>query len=93
MHSIKDLHIFELLKKLTEILRSESEIVKFLITNKEIESVESRRTSSRQLKSANAVSGLSPKRLGVRIRKLFNFILKFKPNFISEVQISEVHKR
>ena len=89
MHSIKDLHIFELFKKLTEILRSECEInsLKFLITKKEIESVELKRTSSRQLKSTNAVSGLSPKRLGVRIRKLLNFILKFNPNFISEVQI------
>ena len=89
MHSIKDLHIFELFKKLTETLRSECEInsLKLLITNKEIESVELKRTSSRQLKSTNAVSGLSPKRLGVRIRKLLNFILKFNPNFISEVQI------
>ena len=36
MHSIKDLHIFELFKKLTEILRSECEInsLKFLITIK-----------------------------------------------------------
>ena len=71
MHSIKDLHIFELFKKLKEILRSECEInsLKFLITKKEIESVEINRTSSRQSKSTNAVSGLSPKRLGVRIRK------------------------
>ena len=89
IHSIKVLHIFELFKKLTEIFRSECEInsLKFLITKKEIESVELKRTSSRQLKSTNAVSGLSPKRLGVRIRKLLNFILKFNPNFISEVQI------
>ena len=42
MHSIKNLHIFELFKKLTEILRSECEInsLRFLITKKEIESVE-----------------------------------------------------
>ena len=88
MHSIKDLHIFELFKKLTEILRLQCEInsLKFLITKKEIESVELKRTSSRQLKSTNAVSGLSPKRLGVRIRKLLKFIFKFNPNFISEVQ-------
>ena len=58
-----------------------------LITKKKIESVELKRTSSRQLKSTNAVSGLSPKRLGVRIRKLLNFILKFNPNFFSEGQI------
>ena len=51
-----------------------------------MESVELKRTSSRRLKSTNAVSGLSPKRLGVRIRKLLNFILKFNPNFISDVQ-------
>ena len=88
MHLIKDLHIFEFFKKLTEILRSECEInsLEFLLTKKEIESVGSKRTSSRQLKSSNAVSGLSPKRQGVRI-KILKFILKFKPNFISEVQI------
>ena len=89
MNSIKDLHIFELFKKLTEILRSECEInsLKFLLTKKEIQSVEFKISSSRQLKSTNAVSGLSPKRSGVRIRKLLNFILKFNPNFISKVQI------
>ena len=82
MHSITDLHIFDLFKKLTQILRSECEI-NSLIKKKEIESVELKRTSSRQLKSTNAVSGLSPKRLGARVRKLLNFILKFNPNFIS----------
>ena len=89
MHLIRDFHIFELFKKLTEVTRSECEInsLKFIMTKKEIESVELKRTSSYQLKSTNAVSGLSPKRLGVRIRKLLNFILKFNPNFISEVQI------
>ena len=89
MDSIKDLHIFELFKKLTEILRSECEInsLKFLITKKEIESVELKRTSSRQLKSTNAVSGVNPKRLGVIIRILLNFILKFNPNFFSNLQI------
>ena len=51
MHLIKDLHIFELFKKLTEILRSECEInsLKFLVTKKKIDSVELKRTSSRQL--------------------------------------------
>ena len=87
-HSIKVLHIFDLFKKLTEKLRSECEInsLKFSLTRKEIESVKLKRTSSRQLKITNAVSGLSPKRLGVRIRKFLNFILKFNPNFFSEVQ-------
>ena len=65
MLSIKDLHIFEMSKKLTEILRLECErnSLTFFLTKKEIESVVSKRTSSRQLKSSNAVSGLSPKRL------------------------------
>ena len=78
-HSIKGLHIFELFKKLTEILRLECETnsLKFFITEKEIESVELKRTSFRQLKSTNAVSGLSSKRLGVRIRKLLELYIKF----------------
>ena len=39
MHSIKDLHIFELLQKLTEILRSEcaKNRLKFFVMKKEIE--------------------------------------------------------
>ena len=88
MHSNKGLHIFELFKKLTEIHRSECKTnsLKFLITKEEMESVELKRTSSRQLKSTNAVSGLSPKRLGVRKRKLLNFISKFNPNCNSEVK-------
>ena len=88
MHSIKNLHIFEICsKKLTGVHRSEFEInsPKILMTKKEKESVESKRTSSRQLKSTVRVSGLSPKRIGVRRRKLLKFILN--PNFISEVQI------
>ena len=52
MHSIKEFHIFQLFKKLTETLRSECETnsLNFLITKKEIESVELKRTSSRQQK-------------------------------------------
>ena len=52
MHSIKDLHFFELFKKLTEILRSECEInsLNFLITKKEIESVELKNNISPSVK-------------------------------------------
>ena len=81
MHSIKDLHIFELLQKLTEILRSEcaKNSPKFVIMKKEIEWFESKRTSTRQLTSSNAFSELRPKRLGVKIRKLLIFILNLNP--------------
>ena len=82
------MHFFELLKKLAEILRAECHIecLKNVITRKEIVTLQAKRIQSQQLKTANKSSGLSPKSLGVRIRKLLNFILKFYPNFILKVQ-------
>ena len=82
------MHLFELLKKIAEILRADCHIecLKNVITRKEIETLQAKRTQSKQLKTANKSSGLSPKRLGVRIRKLLNFILKFYRNFVLEVQ-------
>ena len=84
IYSIRLMHLFELLKKLAEILRAECHIdcLKNVITRKEIETLQAKRIQSEQLKTANKSSGLSPKRLGVRKRKLLNFILKFYPNFI-----------
>ena len=81
------MYLFELLKKLDEILRAECHIncLKNVITRKEIETLQAKRIQSKQLKTANKSSGISPKRLGVRIRKLLNFILKFYPNFVLEV--------
>ena len=88
IYSIRLMRLFELLKKLAEILRAECHIdcLKNVITKKEIETLQAKRIESKQLKTANKSSGLSPKRLGVRIRKLLNFILKFYPNFVLEVQ-------
>ena len=61
--------------------------LKNVITRKEIDvTLHAKRVQSKQPKTANKSSGLSPKRLGVRIRKLLNFILKFYPNFVLEVQ-------
>ena len=74
--SIRVMHLFELLKKLAEILRAECHIncLKNIITRKEIETLQAKRIQSKRLKTANKSSGLSPKRLGKRIRKLLNFI-------------------
>ena len=82
------MRLFELLKKLAEILRADCHIdcLKNIITRKEIETLQAKRMQSKQLKTANKNSGLTPKRLGARIRKLLNFILKFYPNFVLEVQ-------
>ena len=79
------MHLFELLIKLAEILRAESQIdcLKNLITKKEIDTLRPKRVQSKQIKTAIKSSDLSPKRLGVRIRKLLNSILKFYPNFVS----------
>ena len=83
------MHLLELLKKLAEILRAESKIdcLKNLITKKEIDTLQPKRVQSKQIKTAIKSSDLSPKRLVVRIRKMLNFILKFYPYFVSEVQI------
>ena len=80
------MHFFELLKKLAVILRAECHIGCLKNVIKEIELLQSKRVQSKQLKTANKISGLSPKILGERIRKFFNFILKFYPNFVLEVQ-------
>ena len=84
--SIRLMHLFELLTKLAEILIAECHIdcLKNVIARKQIETLQAKRIQSKQLITANKSSGLSPTRLGVRIRKLFNFILKFYPNL--EVQ-------
>ena len=88
IYSIRVMHVFQLLKKLAEILRAECHIdwLKNVITRKEIETLQAKRIQSNQLKTANKSSGLSPKRLGVRIRNLPNFILNFYLNFVLEVQ-------
>ena len=77
IYSIRVMHLFELLKKGADILGAECHIdcLKNVITRKEIESLQAKRIQSKQLKTANKSSGLSPKRLGVRIQKLLNFIL------------------
>ena len=82
IYSIRLMYLFELLKKLAEILRAECHIncLKNVITRKEIETLQAKRIQSKQLKTANKSSGISPKRLGVRIQKVLNFILKFYPN-------------
>ena len=87
IYSIRVMHIFELLKKLTEILRAECQIdyLKNEITSKEIDTLQAERVQSKQLKTANKSSGQIPKRLGVRIQKMLNFILKYYPNFVLEV--------
>ena len=57
------MHLFELLKKLAEILRAECHIecLKNVITRKEIETLQAKRIQSKQLKTANKSTGLSPK--------------------------------
>ena len=69
-------------------MRAECHIacLKNVITRKVIETLQAKRIQSKQLKTVNKISGLSPKRLGVRIRKLLNFLLKFYPNFVLEAQ-------
>ena len=88
IYSIRLMHLFELLKKLAEILRAEghTDCLKDVITRKEIETLQARRIQSKQFKTANKSSGLSPKRLGTRILKLLNLILEFYPIFVLEVQ-------
>ena len=88
IYSIRLTNVFELLKKLAGILRAECHIdcLKNVNTRKEIETLQAKRIQSTQLKTANKSSGPSPKSLGVRIRKLLNFILKFYPYFVLEVQ-------
>ena len=95
IYSIRVMHLFELLKELAEILRADCHIdcLKNVITRKEIETLQAKRIQSKQLETENNSSGLSPKRLRVRIRKLLNFILNFYPNFVLEVQHLSARER
>ena len=88
IYSIRLMHLFELVKKLAEILRAEchTDCLKNVISRKQIKTLQAKRIQSKQFKTANKSSGLSPKILGGRIRKLLNFILKFYPNFDLKVQ-------
>ena len=68
--SVRAMHIFELLKKLAEIVRPECQI------DTEIDTLQAKRVQSKQFKTANKSRGLSLKRLAVRIRKLLNFFFR-----------------
>ena len=82
------MHLIERLKKLARILRGECQIdcLNNVITRKENDTLQEKRVQSKQLKTANKSSGLSPKRIRVRIRKFLNFIPKFYLNFVLELQ-------
>ena len=88
MNSIRVMHLFELLKTIAENLIAECQLdcLKNVITRKEIDTLPAKRVQSEQPKTANKSSGLSPKRIGVKVRKLIKFILKFYSNFVLEVQ-------
>ena len=59
------MHLFELLKKLAEILREKCQIdcLKNVLNRKEIDTLQAKRVQSKQLETANKSSGLSPKEL------------------------------
>ena len=58
------MHLLELLKTIAEILGAECHIdcLKNVITRKETETLQAKRIQSKQIKTANKSSGLSPKR-------------------------------
>ena len=69
IYSIRLMQFFELLKKFAEILRAEChfDCLKKVITKKEIETLHAKKIQPKQLETSNKSSGLSPKRLVVRI--------------------------
>ena len=81
---VKELHIYELLKFLTKTIRREhkNEVFNRFIEDSELVRLDEKRTTSKKLKPSNQFTGINPKRIGIRIRKLLNYILYFDSKYV-----------
>ena len=79
---VKELHFYELLKFLTKTNRRENENKVFyrFIEDSKLVRLDEKRTTSKKLKPSNQFTDINPMRIGIRIKKLLNYI----PNFASK---------
>ena len=80
----KELHIYELLKFFTETIRREqkNEVFNRFIEDSELDKLDEKRTTSKKLKPSNQFTDINPKRIGIRMRKLLNYILNFDSKYV-----------
>ena len=81
---MKELHIYELLKFLTKIISREhkNQVFNRFIEDSELVTIDEKRTTGKKLKPSNQFTGIHPKRIGTRIRKLLNYILNFDSKYV-----------
>ena len=79
---VKELHIYELLKFLIKTIRRERKIVLQVHWGSDLVRLDEKRTTSKKLKPSNQFTGINPKRIGIRIRKLLNYILNFDSKYV-----------
>ena len=81
---MKELHIYKLLNFLTKTIRREhkNEVFNSLIEDSELVRLDEKRTTSKKLKLSNQFTGINPKRFGIRISILLNYILKFDSKYV-----------
>ena len=86
IYFVKELHIYELLKLLCKVLRKEciSTIVQEAVTEKNLNTILNKRVLARQIPVQS--KGNQKTSVNVRIRKLFNFVLKYYPDFVTKIQ-------
>ena len=86
IYFVKELDIYELLKLLCKVLRKEciSTIVQEAVTEKNLNTILNKRVLARQIPVQS--KGNQKTSVNVRIRKLFNFVLKYYPDFVTKIQ-------
>ena len=86
IYFVKELHIYELLKLLCKVLRKEciSAIVQEAKTEKNFNKILNKRVSAKQIPVQS--KGNQKASVKVRVRKLFNFVLKYYPDFVTKIQ-------
>ena len=86
IYFVKGLHIYELLKLLCKSLRKEciSAIVQEAVTEKILNSILTKGVLARQIPVKS--KGNQKTSVKIRIRKLFNLVLKYYPDFVTKIQ-------
>ena len=81
---VKERHIYEFSKYLSKTIRREHKTENFnrFIEDSDLVKFDKKRTTSKKLKLSNQFTGIKPKRIGIRIRKLLNYTLNFNSKYI-----------
>ena len=91
---IRELHIYELLKLLTQIIRRthSSQVINDIITEEELREVLDDNHTRKKLRSLEKLTKNNKKKIKNRVRILFNSIIKFDSNIIRNLLTCETKK-